>query len=385
MKLLEYEGKTLLAAHGIPVPAGAIWPKKPRSRSGYVVKAQVLAGGRGKRGGIKVAATAAQAASLARAMAGKRLGDEPIHAVYLEQRLDIARELYLAALVNRDRACVTMIASASGGVDIEQVPKSDIATIHVDPLIGLAGFQIQQLKRALKLGATEGFEAIARGVYETLVREDAELVEINPLALTAAGGLIAADAKIVLDDDAVHRHPARSGPVAWATDSAFMQRCRELDCIGVDNRGRVPPPRRPNVAILGNGAGLTMATYDQISLAGVDVAGAIELHGALARGVDHTANVISALFMLEADVYFINAFYQLRSTDALAEALLKALAMPGAPDRKQLVVRMRGVNQHTSQKILEDAGCHYTPSLREATAHALALAAAAKTKRGRRA
>jgi succinyl-CoA synthetase beta subunit len=95
-----------------------------------------------------------------------------------------------------------------------------------------------------------------------------------------------------------------------------MQRCRELDVIGVDNRRRVPAPRRPSVSILGNGAGLTMATYDQVTLSGVDVAGAIELHGALARGVEHTADVFEAFFLLEADVLFVNAFYQLRSTDA---------------------------------------------------------------------
>lgn len=370
MKLLEYEGKALLARHGIPVAAGALWPQVPESASGWVVKAQVLAGGRGKRGGILMAQSRQDLEKSASKLSGARLGDEPVHAVYIEPKLDIAQEYYLAALVNRDLGRVTVVASAAGGVDIEQVPAEKVFSVDVDPLIGLADFQVQFLKRAL--GLQEDFQPIVRGVVDALVAEDAELVEVNPLVRTKDGRLIAADAKVVLDDDAVHRHPARSVPVAWTTDSKFMQRCRELGVIGVDNRGALRGGK--SVSLLGNGAGLTMATYDQVALSGVGVAGAIELHGALAKGVAHTAEVIRALFMLEADVVFINAFYQLRSTDALAEALLKALEAPGAPDRKRVVTRMRGVKQETSQKMLEAAGCFYTPSLSAASARVLALA-----------
>ena len=377
MKLLEYEGKALLAKHGISIPVGALWPKYPASETGWVVKAQVLAGGRGKKGGIIAVSDRAGVDENAARLKGSRLGIEPVHAVYVEQRLEIAREYYLAGFVNRDRGCVTLMGSAAGGVDIEQVPKSEIDSVDVDPLIGLAGFQIHRLRRALKLDPTldKSFAGVVSGLYRTLVEEDAELAEINPLVLTAAGELLAADAKIALDDDAVSRHQGRAGPIAWTTDSAFMQRCRALDVIGVDNRDRTPPPVRPTVAILGNGAGLTMATYDQVALSGVSVAGAIELHGALARGVAHTADVFRAFFMLEADIYLINAFYQLRSTEALAQALVQALDSAGAPARERVVVRMRGVAQHSSERIVRDAGCFYTPSLREATDRVLALAA----------
>jgi succinyl-CoA synthetase beta subunit len=380
MKLLEYEGKALLARHGVPIPAGELWPRLPEAGArGWVVKAQVLAGGRGKRGGVLTAATREELDRQAARLQGARLGDEPVHAVYVEPRLQIERELYLAAFVNRDLGRVTVMASAAGGVDIEQVPPAQIASIEVDPLIGLAGFQIERIKRALGLAPeiARQFEDIARKVVETLIAEDAELVEVNPVIQTADGKLVAADAKVVLDDDAVSRHPARSSPIAWSSDSAFMQRCRELGVIGVDNRLRTPALIRPAVSLLGNGAGLTMATYDQIALSGVSVAGAIELHGALARGVAHTAEVIAALFMLEAEVVFINAFYQLRSTDALAQALVQALDTPGAPGRDRVVVRMRGVKQETSQQILEEAGCFYTPSLSDATDRVLALAGAA--------
>jgi succinyl-CoA synthetase beta subunit len=372
MKLLEYEGKALLARHGVPVAAGALWPQVPDSGSGWMVKAQVLAGGRGKRGGILVADSREDVERCAGKLRGARLGGEPVHAVYVEQKLEIEQEYYLAAFVNRDLGRVTVMASSAGGVEIEQVPESQIFSVDIDPLIGLADFQVQGLKRAL--GLQDNFEDVVRGIVETLVAEDAELVEVNPLVRTGAGRLIAADAKVVLDDDAVFRHPARSVPVAWSTDSSFMQRCRSLGVIGVDNRSRLPPLTRPAVSLLGNGAGLTMATYDQIALSGVSVAGAIELHGALAKGVAHTAEVMRALFMLEADVVFINAFYQLRSTDALAQALLQALDSPGAPGRERVVVRMRGVKQEASQQMLEAAGCFYTPSLSAATDRVLALA-----------
>jgi succinyl-CoA synthetase beta subunit len=385
MKLLEYEGKALLASHGVPIPPGELWPRLPEPGArGWVVKAQVLAGGRGKRGGILAAASRDELGRHAARLQGARLGDEPVHAVYVEQSLAIERELYLAAFVNRDLGRVTLMASATGGVDIEQVPESEIARVDIDPLIGLAAFQLERLKRALGLEAEIGrqLEDIARKVVETLIDEDAELVEINPVIQTADGRLVAADAKLVLDDDAVSRHPARSRPIAWSSDSAFMQRCRELGVIGVDNRSRTATLPRPAVSLLGNGAGLTMATYDQIALSGASVAGAIELHGALARGVAHTAEVIGALFMLEAEIVFINAFYQLRSTDALAQALVQALAVPGAPGRDRVVVRMRGVKQETSQKILEEAGCFYTASLSDATARVLALVGVAAAAQG---
>lgn len=387
MKLLEVEGKALLAAHGMALPRAGTWPQVPESVGGWVVKAQTLAGGRGKRGGIRRADSRDELQRHAFALHGGYLGDDPIHAVLVEERLEIAHEYYLAAMVDRDRGRVRVLASVAGGMDIESVPQEQIASIEIDPLIGLAGFQVQHLRRFLALtgDVATRFEAAVAQVVDTLVGEDAELVEVNPLVCTADGRLLAADAKVVLDDDAVARHPGRAGPVAWASDSAFMQRCRELDVIGVDNRARLAAnDGGPSVAILGNGAGLTMATYDQVALGGTDVAGAIELHGALARGVEHTARVFGAFFLLRADIYLVNAFYQLRSTDALAEALIAALAQAGAPARERVVTRMRGVNQQHSERLVKEAGIYYSPSLREATDEAVSRARAAAAGRGTR-
>lgn len=376
MKLLEFEGKALLSKHGVKIARGAVWPQVPESQSGWVVKAQVLAGGRGKNGGILFASDLNSIKQHAEALTGSKLANEPVHSVYIEEKLTIEGEYYLAAMVNRDEGRVNLIASSSGGVEIENVPKSQIVKVVIDPLIGLAAFQIQQITRELKLEGDLGnqFGIVVAQVLATLILEDAELVEINPVILTKDREFIAADSKVVLDDDAVSRHKTRSEPIAWVSDSKFMQRCRELDVIGVDNRARLPVLKRPHVAILGNGAGLTMATYDQIFLSGVDVVGAIELHGALARGVEHTAKVICALFMLEPDIVFINAFYQLRSCDALAKALVLALEESGAVNREKIVTRMRGVNQQSCMEILEAANVFYSPSLRDATEKVLTLA-----------
>ena len=376
MKLLEFEGKALLSKHGVKIARGAVWPQVPESQSGWVVKAQVLAGGRGKNGGILFASDLNSIKQHAEALTGSKLANEPVHSVYIEEKLIINGEYYLAAMVNRDEGRVNLIASSSGGVEIENVPKSQIVKVVIDPLIGLAAFQIQQITRELKLEGDLGnqFGILVAQVLATLILEDAELVEINPVILTKDREFIAADSKVVLDDDAVSRHKTRSEPIAWVSDSKFMQRCRELDVIGVDNRARLPVLKRPHVAILGNGAGLTMATYDQIFLSGVDVVGAIELHGALARGVEHTAKVICALFMLEPDIVFINAFYQLRSCDALAKALVLALEESGAVNREKIVTRMRGVNQQSCMEILEAANVFYSPSLRDATEKVLTLA-----------
>lgn len=363
MKLLEHEGKRLLARRGIAIPDGRQWPERPGSDQGWVVKAQVLTGGRGNRGGVVVVRDPDLLAEHANAVREIDFGTR-VHGVYVEELLTFDHEFYLAAMINRDSGVVELVASAHGGVDIENVAPELIERMPVDPLIGVAGFQVRELTRRLGLDGEEatGFGAVVTQLHDALVAEDAELIEINPLVRTPSG-FVAADCKVVLDDDAVHRHPDRDQPTAWETDGEFMNRCRDLGVIGVDNRPYLAADHGPTVAVLANGAGLTMATYDLIGLGNTDLSGAIELHGALSRGRDHTADVFGALFELDADIVFVNAFYQLRSTEVLAEALLDALERPGAPDKNRIVTRMRGVEQHTSQQLLETAGCYYTSSL----------------------
>jgi succinyl-CoA synthetase beta subunit len=371
LKLLEYEGKQMLRRHGIPVPNGSLWPDIPDSPA-WVVKAQVYGGGRGKRGGIRMADSRAEIERHVMDLEALGLDGEPLRGSYVEERLTAEREFYLAAFVNRDRARVSVLASASGGVDIESVSETELVKVDLDPLLGLADFQLRHIVNGLGLPVARrpAFGDIVVRLVAALSAEDAELIEINPIVQTAAGDFVAVDVKAILDDDAMFRHPERTTPTAWREDGEFAQECRRLGVIGVDNRANLPAGR-PTVAVLGNGAGLTMATYDQVALFGVGVAGAIELHGALARGTAHMTDVISALFLLDADVVFINAFYQLRSCDVLAEALVAALRHASAPDPSRVVVRLRGLGELTSQGIAAAAGCLVSSSLREASAHVL--------------
>jgi succinyl-CoA synthetase beta subunit len=382
MKLLEHEGKSLLQAYGIRIPVGALWPAVPEVTGGLVAKAQVLVGGRGKAGGIRFAEDRDELGRTVEDLMALTIKGEPVHAVYLEQRLAAASEVYLAAVVDRDQGCIRIIASPEGGVDIESVGADRILSQRIDPFAGLREYQVRNITRLLGVTGEQAdvLAATVRSLVDVLIREDAELVEVNPLMIGDDGSVIAADAKVVLDDDAMFRHPRRPAPVAWTTDSSFMQHCRELGAIGVDNRPAIADAPGGSVAILSNGAGSTMATYDEVFLEGLPVAGAIELHGALARGVEHTANVFSALFELEADVYLISAFYQLRSCDDLAQALVTALSRPGAPDPGRVVTRMRGVSEERAHGMVRDVGCFATSSLGEAAARVIELSRGAGTE-----
>lgn len=379
MKLLEYEGKALLRANGIPIPPGALWPALPDGASplGWVVKAQVFQGHRGQRGGIQVARDRAEIGSLAAKLAAMEIGGEPVRSVYVEERIGKERELYLAAFVDRDRGSVRIIASADGGMEIENAPADRIVSVEVDALVGLRSYQtgLLALKPGVPDAAAAAFRDIARRLYAALVAEDAELIEINPLILTGQGTFVAADAKVVLDDDAMSRHNARPQPSEWQSDGPFMQRMRELGAIGIDMRPHLAPAqrsRRGSIAVLCNGAGVTMATFDLVTHLGGLVCGAVELHGALAAGMAHTASVVEGLRLLSPDVVMINGFYQLRPCDTFAEAIVDAVRRPPAwIDPAHVVVRMRGLKSREAMEILERAGCRASTSLAEACAIAV--------------
>lgn len=383
MRLLEHEGKALLRANGIPVPAGALWPEMPEASSprGLVLKAQVFQGHRGQRGGIQIAREASETAAVAARLTALTIGDEAVRSVYVEELLDKARELYLAAFVDRDRGCVRVIASADGGTEIESVPQERIFGVEVDALLGLRPYQatLLGLKLGLQGDVAAAFNDLVRRLYRALVAEDAELIEINPLVLTSDGRLVAADAKVMLDDDAMSRHAARPRPTEWRSDGEFMGRMRELGAIGIDMRPhlKAQPPKGGAIAVLCNGAGVTMATFDLITHLGGVVCGAVELHGALAVGKEHTTSVIEGLRLVAPDVVMINGFYQLRPCDTFAEAIVDAIGRePAWIDPHRVVVRMRGLRSREAIEILERAGCHATGSLEEACRTAVELSRA---------
>src|SRR5947209_6620417 len=230
MKIHEYQAKAILARHGVPVPRGevAFTPAEAseiarRLGGTVVVKAQIHAGGRGKGGGVKLANTAEQAEALAQRMIGMTLithqtgpGGRIVTRVLVEEGLQMARELYLSLVLDRSAGKPVMMASAAGGMDIEEVAATTpekIAKAYIEPGVGLVPFEARQLGFAIQLAPSQvtAFVKVASSVYEAFIATDASLVEINPLVVTAAGGLLALDAKMTVDDNALYRHPDKIG------------------------------------------------------------------------------------------------------------------------------------------------------------------------------
>ena len=376
MRLLEHQAKTLLARCGVPVPSGEVasTPQEARAiaaRLGrVVVKAQVSVGGRGKAGGIKAAATPAEVEEVAGAMLGGTLKGLAVRQVLVEQALDIARELYLSLVLDRDRRCLVLMACAEGGVDIEEVGRlrpASLARIPLDPFVGLRGYHVREAARVAGLSAElwAGFADVATGLYRCLGDSDATLVEVNPLVVTAAGQLVAADAKMLVDDNALYRQPELA---AWGqrNEEPYQALAREqgLSYIRLDGE----------IGCMVNGAGLAMATMDITRLYGSAPANFADIGGGA-----RADRVMAALRIILADQQvrsvLINIFGGITRCDEVAEGIVAALQelRPRVP----IVVRLVGTNQEEGQRILDRAQVLTAASLSEAARLAVALAGAA--------
>jgi succinyl-CoA synthetase beta subunit len=366
VRLLEHEGKQLLARHAIPVPRGGVWPDLPQWLGGdLVVKAQTLGGGRGTRGGVLFASGRADVPGQVAAVAAALAGAEPVHAVYVEERVDAVRELYLAAMVDRDSGQTCLLAGSAGGVEVELANPAGLLKVPVDALTGLLPEALSAARRHLGLAGVAGpaFDGLARSLHRALVEEDAELIEVNPLFLTPDGRLVAGDARVVLDDDALSRHPDR--PLRHPLDAtAFEREASRLGVIGIQGEGEI--------AFLSNGAGLAMATLDQLSAAGGRVAAMVELHGIIGRGPSAIAAVVELIAGLQPRVLLVNVFYHLRPTSVLAEGI--ALALDRMDDRVSVVVRIRGAGEAGARSRLGGCRCLFAGSFHEACAAAVRLA-----------
>ena len=377
MKIHEYQGKQIFAKYGVVVPKGyaafsvdeaEAAAKRLIAETGnqvVVVKAQIHAGGRGKGGGVKVAkGGAADARQLAEKILGMQLvthqtgpGGQKVRRLYVEQGLDIARELYLGAVVDRDRRRIAFMASTEGGVEIEKVAAETpdkILTVHVDPTTGLSAFQSRKL--AFGLGLMEhGKETVAKFVklmatlYECIVREDCSLLEINPLVITKGGDVVALDSKINFDDNADFRHKA------WAE----LQDKDEEDPVELEAKeaGLNYVALDGNVGCLVNGAGLAMATMDIIKHAG-------EKHGVapanfLDVGGGATQEQVTKAFSMilrspKVKAIFVNIFGGIMKCDVIANGVVAAAKELGL--QVPLVVRLEGTNVELGRKILNESG-----------------------------
>ena len=385
MNLLEYQGKELFKRASIPVPRGqhaqsaedvaAFLESQPGE---WVVKAQVLMGGRGKAGKIKMAGGAEQGRSVAEEIMATPMppnrqnpSGEPIKSLLVEERLEIAKEAYCAITIDRAARKPVFIVSRFGGMDIEDVSErhpDSIAKFFVDTTIGYSPYVGRELAFAAQLdpGYRKAFPAIAGALYDLFFRYGAKLVEINPLALTVDGRVIASDAKVELDDDALFRHPELE---AWRS-ALPLDQDESLAVgagVGIRNFRRFPG----SVGTMANGAGLAMATMDAVANAGGAVADFLDVGGgANAQRVRNCYELV--VNNTGANVFFINIFGGITRGDEVARGIVDAMAQT-ASRRIPLVIRLTGTNEEEGRRILREAGMTPVETMDEGAREAVRL------------
>ena len=371
MILHEYQSKTLFVEFGIPVPAGHVASTSEEARAVaeklggefWVVKAQVHAGGRGKAGGVKLARSLDEVVQHADSLLGKHLvthqsGSEglPIDMVYVEAGSSIDRELYLSLLVDRSQECVVIMASAAGGMDIEEVAAATpekILTASVHPAVGLSPYQTREIAFGLGLDKEQAKElADILGRLVGLLHEcDASLVEVNPLIVNAAGRVIALDGKINIEDSALFRQQRLEGWRDAAQEDISERQAREHDLNYVSLDG--------NIACLVNGAGLAMATMDLIKLHGGEPANFLDVGGGVtAEKVKEAFKIILANSNVEA--VLVNIFGGIVRCDLIAEGIIAVVREVGVT--VPVVVRLEGTNVRKGRKLLSDSELDIEPA-----------------------
>jgi succinyl-CoA synthetase beta subunit len=356
MDLLEYQGKQLFARHGVPVPNGAPASTVEQAVAaadelGYpcVVKAQVLIGGRGKAGGIKLANDRAEAEEHARAILGMDIRGFTVHEVWVEQASDIAAEYYASIVFDRAAKKPLVMLSTQGGMDIEEVAERDpkaIAKLHVDPLLGFQDFHARRLAFDARVDADviRGVGALLTKLYDAFVAEEAMLVEVNPMIVTADRSVAALDAKVTLDDNALFRHASNAElrDVSGEDPQERMARERGLTYVKLDG----------NVGILGNGAGLVMSTLDVVAQAGGSPANFLDAGGG-AKAEEITSAVEVILSNDAVTAVLFNIFGGITRCDEVAKGLIEAFDQikPEVP----FVVRLDGTNDKEGRALLAEA------------------------------
>ncbi|MGD0979925.1 MAG: ADP-forming succinate--CoA ligase subunit beta [Solirubrobacteraceae bacterium] len=378
MDLLEYQGKQLLARHGIPVPRGKVAATIDEAAAaaneiGYpcAVKAQVQIGGRGKLGGIKIAADEAQAREHAGAILGMDIRGLTVHEVWIEGASEIASEYYASIVFDRSAKAPLVMLSTRGGMDIEQVAEETpeaIATLHVDPLLGFQPFHGRRLAYEAGVAAdvVRGVGAFLAALYATFVDEEAMLVEVNPLVVTPERAVVALDAKVTLDDNALYRHGenAELRDLSAEDPQERMAKERHLTYVKLDG----------DIGILGNGAGLVMSTLDVVAQHGGAPANFLDAGGG-AKAEAITAAVEVILSNPKVTAVLFNIFGGITRCDEVARGLIEAFEQirPDVP----FVVRLDGTNGTLGRELLEAAqlpNVHAAATMDEAAARVVELA-----------
>ena len=366
MNIHEYQAKQLLAPYGLPIPRFrvATTPDEAREIAAefgvpVVVKAQVLVGGRGKAGGVKLATSPAEAEAAARLILGMNIKGNVVHRVLVSEAVDIGREYYLGAVLDRASKRVVVMASGEGGVDIEEVANlrpEKIVRVEADPFLGLFDYQARELAFGvgLPLNLMRDFVKVAKSLYRAVTEWDATLVEINPLAVSGSGVLWALDAKMVLDDNSAWRHQFEQLRDVEAEDP-YERQAREMGISFVKLDG--------NIGCVVNGAGLAMGTMDIIKLKGGSPANFLDIGGgAKADTVAAALRIILSDPSVKAVLF--NIFGGITRCDEVARGILAALRQ--VQTSVPMVVRLVGTNEREGREILRQADLITATSMDEA-------------------
>jgi succinyl-CoA synthetase beta subunit len=360
--LFEYQARDLFESHQIPVLAGAVatTPEEAHAAAAkiggkVVVKAQVKVGGRGKAGGVKLAENAEDAKEKAKAILGMDIKGHIVHKVMIAQAAPIESEYYLAILLDRANRNFLVMASVAGGMEIEEVAHKTpekLARVGIDPNIGIDKAKALEIAKGGQFPADviDQVAEVLIKLWHAFVKEDATLMEINPLVKTVDGKVVALDGKVTLDDNAGFRHPEHEVLVDHASTNPLEKLAKEKDLNYVKLDGQV--------GIIGNGAGLVMSTLDVVAYAGekygVKPANFLDIGGGASAEV--MANGLS-IILGDSDVrsVFVNVFGGITACDAVANGIVQALEMLGDKATKPIVVRLDGNNVELGRKILNDA------------------------------
>ena len=371
MNLHEYQAKRLLAEYGLPVSSGhvaysveeALQAASQLEGSRWVVKAQVHAGGRGKAGGVKLVNSKDELAEATKGMLGRRLvtyqtdaHGQPVNCVLIEETCQIARELYLGAVIDRSSRRVVFMASTEGGVEIEKVAEETpekIVRVIVDPLVGVMPYQCREVAFKLELEESQikSFAKLLTGLSKLFVEKDLSLLEINPLVVTKDGHLLCLDAKLNIDDNAMYRHPELKDLRDTTQEDARVNRAHdwELNYIPLDG----------DIGCMVNGAGLAMATMDLIKLHGGNPANFLDVGGGATK-----ERVTEAFKIILSDEnvkgILVNIFGGIVRCDLIAEGIIGAVAEVNV--RVPVVVRLEGNNAELGAKKLKDSGLNIIPA-----------------------
>ena len=381
MKLHEFQSKQIFGKYGVPVPAGIVADNvddavKAAEQIGLpvVIKAQVLVGGRGKAGGVKVAKTLDDVREKAAAILALTIKDLPVRRVLIDPAADIRNEIYLGIVIDRNNRRATLMASAAGGIDIEEVAHTapeKIVRVPIDPFVGLPQYLATDVAVAIGLPREHwvAFAKIARGLAQAFIENDASLAEINPLAMVGQPDgsvkLMALDGKMVIDDNAMFRHPDLEAMRDPDEDSEAEKQARitGINFISLDGE----------VGCMVNGAGLAMATMDVVKFYGGSASNFLDVGGGAKAD-----KVAAALRLILADEkvksVLVNIFGGITRCDEVAKGIVDAMKIVDV--KVPMVVRLVGTNMEEGKRILESANLHSADTLGEAAQKAVELAKA---------